>query len=70
MKKLLSHTWAVGLGKISSSSRFTRGRGPGARERLGFFPSPPDIFSKGHFPNVTSSKGGVGGFAKYQFGRG
>ena len=34
---------------------------PGPRERLGFFPSPPDIFSKGHFPNVTSSSG-WGGF--------
>ena len=30
---------------------------PGLRERLGFFLSPPDIFSKGHFPNVTSSRG-------------
>ena len=41
------------------------GRAPGPRERLGFFPSPPDIFSKGHFPNVTSSREGV---AKYQLG--
>ena len=26
-------------------------------KRLGFFLSPPDISSKGHFPNVTSSRG-------------
>ena len=31
---------------------------PGPRERLGFFLNPPDIFSKGHSLNVTSSGGG------------
>ena len=31
-----------------------------------FFQSPPDIFSKGHFPNVTSSR--RGGVSKYEFG--
>ena len=43
---------------------------PGPRERLGFFPSPPDIFSKVHFPNVTSSRVRVGVSAEYQFGGG
>ena len=31
---------------------------PGPRERLGFFTSPRTFFSKGYFPNVTSSRGG------------
>ena len=35
---------------------------PGPRKRLGFSLSPPDIFSKGHFPKVTTS--GSGGFRK------
>ena len=39
---------------------------PGPRKRLGLFPTPPDIFSKGHFANVTSSGGW--GFAKYHEG--
>mgnify|MGYP006965692400 CR=1 FL=1 len=34
---------------------------------LEFFPSPPDIFSKGHFRNVTSSRE-EGGVEKYELG--
>ena len=54
MKELLSYIWAVELEKIS------RGGGPRTWEKLGFLLSPPDIFSKGHFPECDVIKGGGG----------
>ena len=67
MKKYMKNEILLSpYGGLQRSSKFVQV--PGPREKLGiFFLSPPDIFSKGHFSNVISSRVGEG-VAKYELG--